>query len=150
MSYMHSVYNPKKHSIFEPQNPEKYIGRNNPVVRSGLEKAFCEMLDKNKSVIEWSSEPFFIYYMFQNKKKRYYPDFWVRVKTPFGEDTWLVEIKHSSESNQPTRGRKKSRKTVLNEKFTWEKNLAKWKAAKRYCNKMGWTFKVYTEKDLFK
>lgn len=150
MSYMHSVYNPKKHSIYEPQNPEKYIGKHNPIIRSGLERAFCEMLDNNKNVIEWTSEAFYIPYAFNNKTKHYYPDFWVKVRTPFGEDKWLVEIKHSSESIPPQKGKKKSRKTILNEKFKFAKNTAKWQAAKRYCNKMGWTFKIFTEKDLFR
>ena len=136
MSYMHSVFNPRKHSVYEPKHPEKYLGKHKPIIRSGLEKAFCEMVDNNKSVIEWSSEPLYITYMFQNKQKRYFPDFYVKVETPFGTDTWLVEIKHSSETTPPKRSKKKARKTMLNEKFVWEKNLAKWKAAKRYCNKM--------------
>jgi len=150
MSYMSRVFDPKRHEKYKPKNPDKYIGKDYPIVRSGLEKAFCEMVDNNKNIIEWSSEPLYIPYMLQNKKKRYFPDFWLKVRTAMGECIWLVEIKHSNECHPPKKGKNKARKTLLNEKYTWEKNLAKWKAAKRYCNKMRWEFKIITEKELFK
>ena len=150
MSYMHTKFNPKKHSKFVPKNTKKYVGKYYPICRSGLEKAFCETLDSDPKVVEWSSESFYINYMFQGKMHRYFPDFYAKVRLPTGaEDIWVVEIKHSSESKPPTKG-KKSRKTILNEKHKWEKNVAKWQAAKRFCNKMGYTWKVITEKQLFK
>lgn len=31
---------------------------------------------------------------------------------------------------------------------TYQVNLAKWEAAKKYCVKMGWEFKIVTEEEL--
>ena len=148
---MHSVFDPKKHTRYVPKNKKKYIGKEYPICRSGLEKAFCEIIDNDPKVVEWSSESFFISYMFQNKKRKYFPDFYVKIKSPLGgEEKWIVEIKSHKETSPPTKGKRKSRKTMLNEKVTWEKNSAKWKAARRYCEKLGFEFKIITEKHIFK
>jgi len=32
--------------------------------------------------------------------------------------------------------------------MTWGVNQAKWKAAKEYCEKKGWEFRILTEKEL--
>jgi len=150
MSYMHSNYNPKKHSIFIPKNKKKYIGKQWPIARSGLEYKYMEMLDTDSKVIQWSSESFYIPYMLQRKRKHYFPDFYVRIKDPLiGEETSIIELKPFKETIPPTPGKNKSRKTKLYENFTWKKNQAKWKAARNYCNKMGWKFKIITEKDIF-
>ena len=63
--------------------------------------------------------------MFGNKVKRYYPDFYIHIKTPMVDQKCIIEIKHSKEASMPSKGTRKSRKTILNEKFTWEKNQSK-------------------------
>jgi hypothetical protein len=37
----------------------------------------------------------------------------------------------------------------MNEAMTYEKNIAKWKAAKEWCDDRLLEFKIITEKDLF-
>jgi hypothetical protein len=32
--------------------------------------------------------------------------------------------------------------------MTWGVNDAKWKAAREYCDKKGWSFEIFTEKEL--
>lgn len=53
---MHSQFNPKRHTKYIPKNINKYIGKEYPICRSGLEKAFCELLDNNENVIEFNGE----------------------------------------------------------------------------------------------
>lgn len=52
MSYMHSIYDPRKNSIYNPENPEKYVGKHYPIVRSGIEEGFFKLVDRNPNVIE--------------------------------------------------------------------------------------------------
>lgn len=150
MSFMHQNFNPKKHTKYTPKNKDKYIGKDYPICRSGLEEAICKILDEDKKVIGWSSESFYINYSFQGKIKRYYPDFFCHIKSPFGEEKWVIEAKPDIQTRPPKKGKNKSRKTQLNEKITWEKNSAKWKSAKNYCEKLGYKFKIITEKQVFK
>lgn len=64
MSFMHSQFNPKRHTKYIPKNINKYIGKEYPICRSGLEKAFCELLDNNENVIEFNGE---YWHSFPNK-----------------------------------------------------------------------------------
>ncbi len=49
----------------------------------------------------------------------------------------------------PINGKKKSLKTKLYEQKTYMINAAKFKAAEQYCRKLGYVFKLVTEKQLF-
>lgn len=150
MSYMSTKIDPNKHSIYNPKNKEKYIGKENPVCRSSWEKVFCRYLDNNKNVLEWSSEDVVIPYMFQGKKHRYFPDFYAKIINNFGKiEKWIIEVKPYKETHPPLKRGKKSHKTLLHEKVTWEKNKVKWISAKRFCKKMGYSFKIVTENELF-
>ena len=147
---MSNNYDPKRHHLYTPVNKDKYIGRKNPVCRSTWERDFCYLLDHDRRVVEWSSEALYIPYMLNGKRKHYYPDFYVKIKKPNGYEKWIVEIKPYIQTQPPKKGKNKSRKTKLNEKLTFDKNIAKWKAAKRFCKKMGYEFKIITEKQLYK
>ena len=142
-------FNPKKHQIYNPLNMKKFRGSQNPICRSSWEYAFCKYLDANSSVLEWSSESLIINYMFLGKRKRYYPDFIVKMKSKGKIITWVIEIKPYKETIQPKKSSGKSRKTKLYERHTWEKNKQKWKYAKNYCDRMSWKFAIITEKELF-
>lgn len=151
MSYMHKQFDPKKHQRYTPKNKEKYIGKDLPIARSGLEYSFMEILDQDPKVVQWSSESFYIPYVLNGKRHRYFPDFFVKIKHPLGsEEKWVVELKPYKECKPPTISKNKSRKTKLYEKFTWQKNQAKWKAAQTWCKKMDFVFKIITEKQVFK
>ena len=62
----------------------------------------------------------------------------------------MIEIKPYKETIEPIVNKRKAKKTILYEKKTWETNKRKWSAAKAYCDRKGWKFKIVTEKDIFK
>lgn len=137
---------------FFPKNVSKYIGNyRNIICRSLWERRFCKYLDENKNVIRWGSEEIVIPYYSPVDKKvhRYYPDFYVEMKDTSGDiKTSLIEIKPKKQTKMPTKGRKK-KNTYLRECMVYEVNVAKWKYATKYCEKLGWEFKVLTEKELY-
>jgi hypothetical protein len=49
----------------------------------------------------------------------------------------MVEIKPFKETIPPVTNSRKKAKTLLHEKQTWETNIRKWEAAKRYCKAKG-------------
>lgn len=142
----------RKCSQFIPRNSNKYTGNYPIVIRSSWERMFCQWLDANENVISWSSENHAIPYYdpVQQKRRRYYPDFWMKVKSNQGPKQYLIEVKPYKETVPPkTRGRK-SIKTQIHQEATWITNQAKFEAAKNYCRKMGYQWKILTEKELFK
>lgn len=159
MSYMSKKVG-KGDKIYHPKNVKKYVG--NPpyaICRSSWELVFCRWADSNPAVVEWSSEPIAIPYIDRTetdyrgvpKKRRYFPDFLVKVLNKDREiDVWLVEIKPHKETLPPRRGKKKSQKTKLYEEKTWAVNQAKWKSAEEYCRRRKWYFKILTEKQLIR
>ena len=108
-----------------------------------------EHLDSNSGVIKWSSEELPIPYFdpSTNRRRRYFVDFVVTVKTANGTLTQLVEIKPSAQCVPPKVPQKKTRR-FINEMLTWGTNQAKWKAAEEYAADRGWKFKVITEREL--
>ena len=141
----------KRLSEFIPINPKKYVGRYPIIIRSTWERMFCQWLDVTPTVLEWSSENIAIPYYdpVQSKNRRYYPDFWMKVKGREGIGRYIVEIKPARECKPPTKRGRKSKKTQLFQEATYITNQAKFKAAEKYCQKMGYTFKIMTEKVLF-
>lgn len=152
MSMMHNIVDPKRHQLFVPKNTSKYIGKSFPVIRSSWERKFAQWCDLNPNVITWSSETLVIPYRdrIRNKDRRYYPDFVIKILDKDKNETiWVIEIKPYKEVKAPKITSKKSEKTKLYEKITYENNLEKWRTAENYCKKYGYKFKILTEKDLF-
>jgi hypothetical protein len=142
----------KKYSEFVPINAQKYVGRYPIIIRSSWERLFCQWLDVTPTVLQWSSENIAIPYYdpVQMKNRRYYPDFWMKIKNREGGPTeYIVEIKPAKETKPPTKRGRKSKKTRLFQESTWVTNQAKFRAAEKYCRKMGYKFKIMTEKNLF-
>ncbi len=137
--------------IYKPKNPKKYLGNaTNIVFRSGLEFTYMRKLDQDAKVKHWSSEEIAIPYgsPLDNRVHRYFPDFFVEMTS--GEK-YLIEIKPYSQTKPPKKGKKTTKKTerrFINETMTYGKNMAKWKAAKRWCEIKGAEFKIITEKEL--
>jgi len=153
MGYHSSTFNPTKHARYTPINEEKYFGKELPVCRSSWETNFCKWCDSNPNIIKWSSESLQIPYYDPIKKKnrRYFPDFAMSVKDTNGRiQNYIIEIKPYKETVVPTQHGNKKDKTVMYEFCTWQTNIAKWKAAEIFCRKYGITFRILTEKDLFK
>lgn len=112
---------------------------------------FNKFCDLNPNVLRWGSEEFCVNYIkpTDGKVHRYFPDYILKIKTKDNViETWVVEIKPYAQSVPPVVTPKKRKKTLLEEQATFLTNQAKWKAMKAYCDKVGWKFRVVTEKDL--
>jgi hypothetical protein len=136
---------------FKPKNYQKYKGDpTNIVYRSLLERRFMVYCDEKPWVLEWSSEEIVVPYKspIDNRWHRYFVDFWIKYRKSNNEiKTLLIEIKPDSQTRQPTKKDKVTRR-FLTEVQTWGINQAKWKAASEYCLDRNWEFKILTEKDL--
>lgn len=133
---------------FVPQNKQKYRGAWDKITyRSSWEKFIMEMLDRNPEIKEWSSEEVVIPY-FSNadgKKRRYFMDFYL--KTNAG-DVYLWEVKPKKETMAPAPPAQLTvakKKRYMNDIYTFQVNIDKWKAAHKLCKSKGWGFKLITE-----
>lgn len=137
--------------IFQPLNPQKYCGNvNNIIYRSRWEQRFMSFLDRDKDVIQWSSEEFYIPYRCKtdNKVHRYFPDFKIKIRTKDGKvKTKVIEIKPMGQCVRPTKPAKIT-KRYLNECFTYAKNKSKWEYAREWCKNRGYDFEIITEREL--
>lgn len=138
---------------FRPHNIKKYRGDHKGIIyRSLWELRFMRYCDNTPSILEWASEELIIPYRspVDGKKHRYFPDFWLKVKTAEGEiKESVIEIKPKIQTKPPKKRSKVTRK-YLREVKTWGINEAKWKAAEAFCKDRDWSFKIITEKDLTK
>lgn len=136
---------------FKPKNPQKYQGDpTNIVYRSRWELKLMMYLDDHRDVLSWSSEEVIIPYRspIDGKIHRYFPDFKVtKINKEGNKETALIEIKPLSQT-QPPKKQPKITKRYLTEVKTWGINEAKWKAAQSYCLDRGWSFHIFTEKEL--
>lgn len=137
---------------FHPKNPKKYSGDiKNIIYRSSWELKFMRYCDTKENIIEWGSEEFFIPYFdpTTNKVRRYFPDFILKIKENDGKiNKYIVEVKPKRQTIKPSQTPRKKTKTYINEVLTYEKNLAKWKAAEEFCMDRNIIFKIITEKEL--
>ena len=138
---------------FIPKNPTKYIGNINTInCRSLWERKFCKFLDENANVIRWSFETLRIPYLspMDNQVHMYLPDFIVEKKNKEGLiETLVVEVKPYKQTKEPKPGKRKSKRSLINENIIYAINTSKWKAAKDFCDKHSWKFIILTEKELF-
>ena len=136
---------------WKPKNPQKYLGDyNNIWARSSWEVRVMNWFDRNPDVIEWGSEELVIPYIspVDGRPHRYFPDFFVKVKTKEGKTkTMVVEVKPDRETKEPKQ-KQRITKQYIDEVVTYGVNQAKWKYAEEYCLDRGWEFKVLTEKHL--
>jgi len=131
---------------YHVRNKHKYIGKGEPKYRSGWELTFMMFCDNHDSVIQWASESIQIPYRnpLTGKQTLYIPDFFVMYQDKLGQKkAEIVEIKPKKQSLIESRvASAKDRAVVV-------LNHAKWAAAMAYCKKIGCTFRVITEDDLF-
>jgi len=136
---------------WKPKNPQKYLGDyNNIWARSSWEVRVMNWFDRNPDIIEWGSEELVIPYIspVDGRPHRYFPDFFVKVKTKDGKTkTMVIEVKPDRETKEPKQ-RQRITKQYIDEVVTYGVNQAKWKYAEEYCLDRGWEFKVLTEKHL--
>lgn len=132
---------------FIPQHPEKYLGDvNNITYRSSWELHFNQYVDTNDSVISWANEEIVIeyYHPFYQQVRKYYPDYYVEYIDKDGiHHREIIEVKPENQIFL-------SKKASKNQKITFEINMAKWTACKRFCDQHGIEFRLVTEKQLFR
>ena len=136
---------------YRVRNYRKYKGDPTRVVyRSLWERKFMDWCDKTPRVVEWWSEEIAIPYKdpVQKKWRRYFPDFWVKVKETNGKTkSYLIEVKPQRQVDGP-KPQKRHTKKYITEVMTYATNQAKWEAANDYCNDRLWEFKLITELEL--
>lgn len=128
------------------KNKHKYVGKHDPKYRSGWELTFMMFCDNNDSVISWASEAISIPYKnpLTGKNTMYIPDFFVMYQDKYGRKiAEIVEIKPKKQSLI------ESRVVSAKDRAVIAVNHAKWAAAVAYCKRIGLTFRVITEDDLF-
>ena len=137
---------------YSPRNPGKYLGDHTMIeYRSSWERMFMKWCDLREEVLKWSSEEMCIWYMapITKKNRRYFPDFIIQVKDSDGLiRTEMIEVKPYKQMVGPDRNPARKTKAWIYEVKTYATNMAKWEAAKKYCKKKGWSFRIITEYDL--
>lgn len=135
---------------FKPKNYYKYLGNpTNIIYRSLWECKLMSYLDSHPDVIGWASEEIAIPYKspIDNRRHRYYPDFYVKRKINGKLKESLIEVKPYKQTIPPKMSAKPNKK-YLTEVKAYGINEAKWIAAQNYCKDRGWDFKIMTEKEL--
>lgn len=109
--------------------------------------------DTNPNILTWASEEISIPYVspVDGKFHKYFPDFLVELKTKRGNiETLLIEVKPSKQTVEPKKPKSgKMTRSYITEVKSYAVNTAKWEAAQKACEKMGWKFKILTEKEIF-
>jgi hypothetical protein len=135
---------------FTPKYPEKYKGNlKNITYRSSWERILMNYLDNSPAVLAWNSEGVVIPYIspVDNKRHRYFVDFWVRLKSSDGTIVEkMIEVKPHKETKPPRKS--KNRRRYLEECKTFAVNQAKWAAAKKVAERNGIEFIIMTEYEL--
>ena len=141
-----------KQGTYVVKNPDKYMGVSKECTwRSSWELEVMKFFDRNPKVVEWGSEPFAIEYfdVSRDKKRRYFPDFYVKYIDKEGElVSEVIEVKPIDQVKPPKKGGKP--KTYMEAVVTYNTNISKWNAAHTFCEQRGWRFRIITENSIFK
>ena len=146
--------NPRFHQgYYKTINSEKYIGKELPIYRSGIEREFFIFLDKNPNVLRWASEPLGIPYFDSVKRcnRKYYVDNYIEIKEGNIIKKYLVELKDHKETKKPDPKSKKKKTTLIYEQLAFETNCCKWKYAIEFSKKNNCEFLLlaHSKKDGF-
>ena len=132
--------------IFQPKNPQKYVGNKSPTYRSSWEFVFMQFCDNNPAVLQWASEAIRVNYRnpLTNKSTIYVPDFFmVYVDANGKQHAEVIEVKPTKETTLEAAGRSTRAQAAA------IVNMAKWEAARAWCKQQGLTFRVVTEQEIF-
>lgn len=133
---------------FVPKNPQKYVGKsvNRIMFRSSWELAFMKWLDSNDAVLRWGSEELAIPYVHPVDRRvhRYFPDMIVMYLDVTGQvKKEIIEIKPYKESVETPRMSERDAQALM-------VNKEKWKYAADWAERNGASFRVLTERSMFK
>lgn len=138
---------------YKPKYPSKYIGKEPPIYRSGIELKFFKFCDDSDNVVKWSSEPLGIPYFdpIANRHRKYYVDNFVEIKEGNIIKRYLIEIKSIKETKKPVKSKGKKKSSLLFEEATFTTNMCKWISANQFCkdNKMEFLLLGYSIKNGF-
>ena len=131
---------------FQLLHLEKYVGNKTPTYRSSWEFTFMTFCDNNPSVLQWASEAVHINYRnpLTGKNTIYVPDFLITYTDAGGKQhAELIEVKPLKETSLQEAGKspRAQAAAIL--------NMAKWAAARQWCQAHGLVFRVITENDIF-
>jgi hypothetical protein len=108
------------------------------------------LIDESPNIIQWASEELAIKYFdpITQRTRRYFPDF-VLIQKEKNESIskLMVEIKPLNQIRQPRKTSRKSMENYMKELMEWTKNMAKWKAAKAWCESRNMKFAIVTKND---
>jgi hypothetical protein len=144
-----------KHGEYHLINPAKYSGDPTLIYwRSSWEYKLYYYLDNESRVMKWNIEGMTIPYEIMINERwethRYHPDAYAEIQKTDGTiSKTAIEIKPYNETIPPVPPKKDTIKSLENYEYRMKmflRNLAKWKAAKEYCNKRGIEFFLMTEK----
>ena len=131
---------------YRVKNPMKYIGDlDNVVYRSSWERSCFLWADRSPNVKQWNSEGVVIPYRssVDGRPHRYFVDLYLEMRDG---KRYIVEIKPFKETKPPRKS--KNRQRYMAESLTYVKNQNKWDAARQFAKKQGWTFMIWTEREL--
>lgn len=132
---------------YKPKNPQKYVGTRFPIWRSSWELSFMRFADNHPSVLKWASESIRIPYRhpLTGKPTTYVPDFFVLYENKAGNQyAEIIEIKPLKQTSLQEAGKSRSAQVAA------VINQAKWAAAQIYAKRMGVTFRVITEAEIYR
>lgn len=138
--------------IYKPMTGGGYVGCKNPRYLSSWELKFFRWCDHNPSVVKWGSESIKVPYVspIDGKVHNYLVDNIVHLRNKHGlVEKYIVEIKPKKQTIPPKKHGNKKRSTVLYEHYTYQTNLAKWKAAEEWARRHRFKFLILTEDHLF-
>jgi TnsA endonuclease N terminal len=131
--------------VYQPKNPNKYVGKGLPRYRSGWEWSFFRFCDENDHVLQWASEAISIPYRnpVTGKNSMYVPDIFMTYRTKNNRVcAEVIEIKPRKQSLIEGRMTDRDRAVVA-------VNHAKWDQAVKWCQRAGLVFRVINETDMF-
>lgn len=163
------IHEPRNYQTGEYKliNPSKYFSSTIPRYKSSFELRFMEWCDKNKKVVRWAYEPYFVDYVFTRPKQlpdwvdqlvdgkshKYYIDFHVELYDNENNlKTYLIELKPKSQMSEPNEPKRKTRAATtryVGAMKEYAKNVCKWETTKIYCKRKGYEFFVLNEDNLF-
>jgi len=167
-----ALFDPSKYNrgTFIPKNVDKCFNYNGlypdakPITfRSSWEKILCNFCDMQENVLAYGSEILELPYYSEldNKMHRYVTDFVMVTKSRDGSiKKWVIEVKPENQAARLDENGnlimpKPPKKPTQRRLASWQercnvirRNNEKWSAAKDFCYKKGYIFKVITEKEL--
>jgi hypothetical protein len=135
--------------VYKVVNYKKYMSNKPPIFRSSWEANMMYLFDMNSFVTRWGSEILEIPYMnpIDSKVHRYFADFYVEFKDKNGKYIkWVIEVKPADKLHPPKQ--KKRTKTWAYQMNEYVINVAKWTAARAYCQHRGYEFKIFTDDEI--